>query len=72
MVNKKGDPDRGPQMREGEQKFDKGYMSDDEYALGGEKFPSKKERGNNYMPMRHEIDRKDSAKLARSKFSKIA
>ena len=66
-----GDPDKGPPMIEGAHHFDKGYRSDDELDIKGD-FPGKEERGNAYFKHNHEIMHRDSAKLKRSKFSKIA
>lgn len=69
---KGSNPDKGPAMREGAHHYDKGYQSDSEMSHGG--FPEKGlgERGNNYFKLQNEYLDKDKAKLARSKFSKIA
>lgn len=69
---KHSNPDRGPPMMEGAHHFDKGYMSDDESIDPSGQFPGESERGNSYIKLNHEIMSKDSAKLKRSKFSKIA
>lgn len=65
------DPDKGPAMREGAHHFDKGYVSDEEYALGSNSYPAG-ERGNRYAPMQNEIRKKDDKKLVSNKFTKIA
>lgn len=64
------DPDRGHQMKTGELPFDKGYETSNKNLSHG--FPEAKERGNRYVEMQNEYMSKDSKKLARSKFSKIA
>jgi hypothetical protein len=69
---KHSDPDRGPPMREGAHHFDKGYVSDDEHFTKGESYPSHVERGNDYSKLQGEISGRDSKKLSREKFSKIA
>jgi len=69
---KHSNPDKGPRMIEGAHHFDKGYDSDDEVLQRKSDFPGQSERGNEYMKMRHEIDARDSAKLKKDKFSKIA
>jgi hypothetical protein len=69
---KSKNPDKGPRMMEGAHSFDKGYVSDEEYAMGPKGYPADQERGNEYLKMAHEIRSKDSKKLQRSKFSKIA
>ncbi len=63
-------PDKGPPMIEGEHYYDKGYMSDDQYAgLGGEEVG---QRGNTYLSLQNEIIRRDNKKTKRGKFTKIA
>lgn len=70
---KHSNPDKGPPMREGAHSFDKGYMSDDElFQPTKNMFPDNNERGNEYMKLNNEWQKKDAGKLARSKFSKIA
>jgi len=69
---KRSNPDKGPRMIEGAHHFDKGYDSDDEMINRKGEFPGQSERGNEYMKMRKEIDARDSKKLYRDKFSKIA
>lgn len=69
---KHANPDKGPRMSEGEIRFDKGYTSDDEYFSPGGVYPGEKERGNRYMELQNEIVRKDSGKLKRGHFTKIA
>jgi hypothetical protein len=66
------DPDHGGTIHEMEHKFDKGYVSDDEYAEMGGKFPEAHMRGNEYMKHQNEILARDKPKLIRNKFSKIA
>lgn len=68
---KGSDPDKGPRMIEGAHSFDKGYESDSSH-FSPAKFPGDEERGNRYMNMQNEAVSKDSAKVKRSKFSKIA
>lgn len=66
-------PDRGPPMMEGAHHFDKGYDSDDEqFSPTRNMFPDNDMRGNSYMQMNNEWQKKDAGKLGRSKFSKIA
>lgn len=62
------DPDKGPPMMEGAHHYDKGYVSEIE---DNGTYPSKEERGNRYLEMQDEIVDRDSAKLVRSKFTKI-
>lgn len=69
---KRSNPDHGGTIRETEHKFDKGYMSDDEYAELGGKFPERGMRGNEYLKMQNEIIKRDSKKIVNDKFSKIA
>jgi SLT domain-containing protein len=69
---KHGDPDRGPPMHEGAHHFDKGYVSDEEHFAPRGMYPGSKERGNRYMDLQNEAVRRDSKKLSRSEFSKIA
>jgi len=70
MKNK--DPDRGPPMIEGAHHFDKGYDSDEEHFSPRKEFPQDHERGNRYMSKQNEIVSRDSKKLTRGKFTKIA
>ena len=67
---KGANPDTGPKMVEGEHHYDKGYASDNSLTDAGD-FPDNDHRGNAYMKMREQINSRDSAKLKRSKFSKI-
>lgn len=69
---KNADPDKGPRMIEGAQPFDKGYDSDNEMIDPPGQYPDDGERGNRYMKMQNEIVKRDSTKLKREKFSKIA
>lgn len=66
------DPDRGPPMHEGAHHWDKGYDSDNEHFSPRGEYPGDHERGNPYMKLQNEIVGKDSKKLRREKFSKIA
>jgi len=66
-----GDPDRGPPMHEGAHHWDKGYQSD-EKEFSPETHAYAHQRGNQYFKMQNEAVKKDSAKISRSKFSKIA
>jgi hypothetical protein len=66
-----GDPDRGPPMHEGAHHWDKGYASDDEH-VHPKSYPGDHQRGNPYMKLQNEIVHRDSKKLNREKFSKIA
>jgi hypothetical protein len=69
---KNTNPDRGPKMIEGAHKFDKGYESDDDtFQPTKNMFPSG-QRGNEYMKLNNEWQKKDAGKLARQKFSKTA
>lgn len=65
-------PDRGPPMMEGAHHFDKGYDSDEEVFSPRGVFPDDHMRGNPYMKLQNEIAHRDSKKLNREKFSKIA
>jgi len=65
-------PDRGPPVMEGAHQFDKGYESDEEHFSPRGAFPDDDERGNPYMKLQNEIVGRDSKKLKRSKFTKIA
>jgi hypothetical protein len=70
---KKSNPDKGPAMIEGAHKFDKGYDSDNEvFQPTNKMFPDNEHRGNEYMKLNNEWQKKDAGKLGRSKFSKIA
>ena len=71
MKEPKGNPDKGPKMTEGAYQFDKGYVSDNEH-FSPKAYPGDHQRGNMYMGMQNEAVRRDSKKLERSKFSKIA
>lgn len=68
----KGNPDKGPQMQEGAHHFDKGYTSDDEHFNPKGVYPDDHQRGNDYMKTQNEIAHRDSKKLNRGKFTKIA
>ena len=66
----RGNPDKGPAMHEGAHKWDKGYVSDNEHF---DPYPANdNQRGNPYMRLQNEIVGRDSKKLSREKFSKIA
>lgn len=66
------DPDRGPPMHEGAHHWDKGYESDEEVFSPRGVYPGDRQRGNAYMKHQNEIAHRDSKKLNREKFSKIA
>lgn len=68
---KHGNPDKGPQMKEGAHHYDKGYKSDAEVMSGGA-YPGDEMRGNSYFQLQDEARRKDAKKLKSDKFSKIA
>jgi hypothetical protein len=68
----KGNPDKGPQMKEGPHHFDKGYMSDSEHFSPEAGSSDDHYRGNRYMDLQNEIVRKDTKKMRGDKFSKIA
>ena len=72
MSMKSKNPDRGPPMLEGAHHYDKGYESDENYFSPRKEFPEDHERGNSYMMMQNEICSRDSKKLKRGKFTKIA
>jgi hypothetical protein len=81
MSNKSGaglkssNPDKGPKMVEGAHSFDKGYESDADVFKRKESYPGHSgmgERGNEYVKNNREIVSRDSAKLKRSHFTKIA
>lgn len=67
-----GDPDKGPPMHEGAHHWDMGYKSDNDHFSPRGEYPGDHERGNHYMNLQNEIVKRDSAKLRREKFSKIA
>lgn len=67
-----GDPDKGPAMMEGAHHFDKGYVSDEDYFSPRGVYPDDHQRGNRYMEKQNEIAHRDSKKLNREKFTKIA
>lgn len=69
---KSSNPDKGPRMMEGAHHFDKGYISDNDYFAPKNEYPGDHERGNHYMQMQNEIVARDSKKLRRDKFTKIA
>lgn len=66
------DPDRGNPIVEGMHHFDKGYESDEEVFDRSKTYPNGAERGNRYVKLAKEMISKDSKKLERSKFTKIA
>ncbi len=65
-------PDRGPPMLEGAHHFDKGYESDEETFSPRNAYPDNHMRGNPYMKLQNEIVGRDSKKLKRGHFTKIA
>jgi hypothetical protein len=65
-------PDRGPKMMEGEHTWNKGYVSDEEHFSPESKSNDDDYRGNMYMDLQNEAVRRDTSKIDRSKFSKIA
>lgn len=67
-----GNPDKGPQMHEGAHHFDKGYVSDNDHFSPRGVYPGDHQRGNAYMAHQNEIANKDSKKLKREHFTKIA
>jgi len=70
---KHSNPDKGPAMHEGAHHFDKGYDSDEEtFSPTNHMFPDNDMRGNEYMKLNNEWQKKDAGKLGRSKFSKTA
>lgn len=70
MDRRKMNPDKGPPMHEGENHFDKGYKSDNE--MFDPYTESDTERGNEYFRLQNEIVHRDTKKMRRDKFSKIA
>jgi hypothetical protein len=68
----KTNADTGPAMKWGEHKFDKGYESDSEVFDRSKSWPADKQRGNQYVTNNKEIISRDSMKLKRSEFTKIA
>lgn len=72
MSMKSKNPDRGPPIREGAHHYDKGYESDESYFSPRDAFPDDHHRGNEYMQLQNEIVSRDSKKLVRGKFTKIA
>ena len=69
---KRTNPDKGPEMIEGQHYFDKGYDSDSEVFKRSSSYPGNEQRGNDYVRNNREIIERDSKKLKRSEFSKIA
>jgi hypothetical protein len=65
-------PDRGPPVMEGAHQFDKGYDSDNDLFSPPDSFNDDNERGNPYMKLQNEIVNRDSKKLRRGIFTKIA
>ncbi len=65
-----GNPDKGPQMHEGEHHYDKGYTSNAEAMSGGSY--GDHERGNDYMRNSDKYRHSDLQKLHRNKFTKVA
>lgn len=68
---KSTNPDKGPPMLEGQHYFDKGYESDSEVFDRSKSYPGDEQRGNEYVKMAKEMISRDSAKIKRSKFSKV-
>jgi hypothetical protein len=72
---KRTNPDKGPPMMEGMHHFDKGYDSDGEVFERSKEYPNNhkdEERGNEYVKLNREIISRDSQKLKRGHFTKIA
>ena len=69
---KSTNPDTGPAMMWGEHHFDKGYESDADVFKRNESYPGDVQRGNEYVKNNREIISRDSKKLKRSEFTKIA
>lgn len=67
----KSNPDKGPAMISGQHYFDKGYESDAEVFDRSKSYPGDEQRGNEYVKNNKEIISRDSAKIKRSKFSKV-
>ena len=71
-MSKEKNPDVGPKMMEGKHQFNKGYESDSSHFSPQAGSSEHAYRGNNYMSLQNEIVSKDSKKLSREKFNKIA
>lgn len=70
---KHSNPDHGPDMHHGSIPFDKGYETDeDTFSPTRHEFPDNDMRGNQYMKLNNEWQKKDAHKLGRSRFSKTA
>lgn len=69
---KNSNPDKGPKMIEGAHSFDKGYESDDEMINPTRGMFPNEMRGNEYMKLNNDWQKKDAGKLGRSKFTKVA
>jgi hypothetical protein len=69
---KSTNPDKGPAMITGQHHFDKGYESDSDVFERNEAYPGDMQRGNEYVKHNREIISRDSKKLKRSEFTKIA
>jgi len=65
-------PDKGPPIMEGAHHFDKGYESDHETFTNEKLYPDNHQRGNAYFAMTNEAKAKDSTKLKRGHFTKMA
>ncbi len=65
-------PDRGPPMMEGAHQFDKGYDSDPNVFDRNTSYPDDHQRGNPYVKLNKEIISRDTKKLNRGHFTKIA
>lgn len=72
MQSHMGNPDKGPKMQEGAQSFDKGYVSDSEHFSPQAGKNGDDYRGNQYMKLQNEIVSRDSKKVTKDKFTKIA
>lgn len=73
MSNGKGmNPDVGPKMMEGKHQFNKGYESDSSYFSPQAGSSEHAYRGNEYMKLQNEITSRDTKKMSKDKFSKIA
>lgn len=69
---KSKNPDKGPPIHEGAHHWDKGYESDADVFERAESYPDDHHRGNEYVKHNREIISRDTKKLNRSHFTKIA
>lgn len=68
--SKNNDPDKGNPMNEGEMRFNKGY--EEQHGNESPYFPKRGQRGNDYTALQNKIKSRDTSKISRGMFTKIA